>query len=142
MSAPLVVLPVTPCIEQAAARGRGRPKLSYRHQIELFVVKLSIRLHGDLAPQRLLQVFEDRSLFVPEHPRDIRIDPQLEALAIQIAADLPDFGQDLVTDRGARLDHRGSGAIGARIGQHAFKALLHALPGDDHEAKVRHLECL
>src|SRR4030095_3133617 len=75
------------------------------HQIELFVVKLGVRTQRDVTPERLLQVLEHRTLLVSKRARDVGIDPQHEALPIQITADLLYFRENLVTDRRRRLAH-------------------------------------
>ena len=58
----------------------------------------------DVLAGQLPEITKDRPLFLFERTRDVRVDPQQEAVAVEIRADLPDFIEDLEADRGARLD--------------------------------------
>src|SRR6185369_240354 len=57
-------------------------------------------------------------------------------------ADLPHFREDFVADRRAGLYDGAAGAVRARICQRSFETLLHALPCDDNQSEIRHLERL
>src|SRR5687767_452117 len=81
-------------------------QLTNRHQIELLVVQLHVGPDRDLAAERLLQIAEHRALLVAQRAGDVGIDPQHQALAVEVGADLFYLGEDLVADRRARLDDR------------------------------------
>src|SRR5687767_15473717 len=105
-------------------------------------MKLHVRPDRDLAAERLLQVLEHRPLFLPQRTSDVGIDSQYERLTVEIGADFLYFRKNLVADRRARLDDGAAGTVRARLGEHALEALLDALPRDDHQTEVRHLQRL
>src|SRR5687768_2046487 len=121
---------------------RRNHQLAHRHQIELLVVQLHVGPDRDLAAERLLQIAEHRALLVAQRAGDVGIDPQHQALAVEVGADLFYLGEDLVADRRARLDDRASGAVRTRLGEHALETLFHPLARDDHQAEIGDLDAL
>ena len=75
--------------------------LADSHQVKLFVVKLDIRLHRDLLPIDCFSSLNTARSSSFERARDVGVDPQHEALAVEVGADLLHLRQDLVADRRA-----------------------------------------
>src|SRR5438128_5314354 len=115
---------------------------SDRHHVELLVVKLDVSLHGDVLSDRLLQILQHRRFFFLQRARDVGVDAQQQAVAVQIRTDFANLAQNLVADRRARFDDAGARAVRTRLGEDALEALLHALARDDDQPEIRHLQRL
>src|SRR6478735_12088096 len=98
-------------------------------------MQLGVRADGDVAADRLLEIAEHRALLVAKGAGDVWVHAQDQALTVEVGADLLHLRQNLVADRGARLDDGGTSAVRTRFGQRALEALLHALPRDDDQSE-------
>src|SRR5713226_4055021 len=103
--------------------------------VVLLPVQGRIGLNDDALARPLLELFNQRGFPRLERFGDFRVDPQCEALRVELPGHLPRLGLDLVADRGDRLDHARAGAVGAGLAEHTLERLLGALPGDGHQAK-------
>src|SRR5262245_56213224 len=105
-------------------------------------MEMDVALDGDVLSNRVPQVLQHGAFLFLQRARNVRVHPQQQSMPVQIGSDLLHLAENLVADRRARLDHAGARAVGARLGEHALEALLHALARDDDQAEVRHLERL
>src|SRR5688572_1508559 len=101
-------------------------------------MQLGIRPQRHVLADRLLEILEHGAFLVAERAGDVGVDPQQQALAVEVGADLLHLRMDSVAARRARLADRAPSAVRTRLGERALQTLLHALPRDDDEAEVRH----
>src|SRR4051812_43302107 len=75
--------------------------LSNGHDVELLVVQVGVGADCHRTAELLLQLAQHRALLFLQGARDVRVDPQQDTLAVQIAADAFQFREYLEADRGA-----------------------------------------
>src|SRR5262245_19975597 len=105
-------------------------------------MELLVRLDGDWPADSLFELPEVTTALFLEDPGDLRVDPEHQAVSVEIRADLLDLGEDVVTNRRARLDRAGPRAVRTGLGELSFEAALHALARDDDQPEVGDLHGL
>src|SRR5437867_2145174 len=100
-------------------------------------MELRVRLDGDVFADLLPEIADDGAFLFLQRARDVGVDAEEQAVAVQILGDLPDLAENLIADRRARLDDARAGAVRARLGEHALEALFDPLARDDDQAEIR-----
>src|SRR5260370_14091677 len=105
--------------------------------VVLLPVEGGIGLNDDVLASVLFEFMSEHGLARRQGFGNLRMDAKGKVRAFVFWSDghLARFGLNFVAERWDGLDHAGTGAIRARLAEHAFERLLGALAGDADETE-------
>src|SRR5882724_2336209 len=105
--------------------------------VVLLPVERGVGLDDDVLVRVLLKLIDEHGFARLQSLGDFRVHAQREVRAFVVGhGHFAGLGLDFVAERGDGLDHAGSGAVRARLAEHAFERLLSALARDADEPEL------